>query len=75
MAPSTEIKTVEKKVIVSPDFKFETGNKVFCDLGTGIKPCEVVGKKSNGSYAIKYTHTGIAGGEKIITIDASDMLR
>ncbi len=75
MAPNEVTKTVEKEVIVNPDFKFEVGDKKYCDLGTQIVPCEVVGKKSSGSYAIKYTHKGIAGGEKIITIDASDILK
>lgn len=69
------IKTVEKQVIVHPDFEFKTGDKTYCDLGTEIKPCEIIGKKSSGSYAIKYTHTGIAGGEKIITIPASQILK
>lgn len=75
MADPVEIRTVEKEKIVIPNFNFEVGEKTHCDLGTEIKPCEIIGKKSNGSYAIKYTHTGIAGGEKIITIDADNILK
>ncbi len=73
-ANPVEIKTVEKEKIVHPDFKFNTGDKKYCDLGTQVKPCEIIGKKSNGSYVIKYNHEGIAGGDKIITIDGSDIV-
>lgn len=74
MAPNEVTKTVEKEKIVHPNFEFNTGDKKHCDLGTQIKPCEIIGKKSSGSYVIKYNHEGIAGGDKIITIDASDIV-
>lgn len=68
-------KTIEREKIVHPDFEFEAGDKTYCDLGTEVKQCEIIGKKSSGTYAIKYTHTGIAGGEKIIIINASQILK
>lgn len=70
-----EIRTVEREKIVHPDFEFNVGDKKYCDLGTQIKPCEIIGKKSSGLYVIKYNHDGIAGGEKIIDIPASDIVK
>lgn len=75
VADPVEIKTVEKEVVVHPQFEFKVGEKVYCELSTQIKPCEILAKKSNGSYAIKYNHEGIAGGDKIIIMDADNILR
>ena len=75
MKDPVAIKTVEKEVIVHPDFQFKSGDKTHCDLGSEVKPCEVIAQKSNGKYAIKYTHTGLGGGEKIIIVDSSQILR
>lgn len=75
VADPVEIKTVEKEKIVNPDFTFENGDKVYCDLGTETKPCEIIAKKSNGLYAVKYHHSGIASGDKIIIVPASTILK
>ncbi len=74
-APPVEIKEVEKRVVVVPDFAFEAGEKVYCEIGTEVKPCEIIAKKNNGTYAVKYTHKGIAGGEKIIMMTPSSILK
>lgn len=74
-ADPVEVKTVEREKVVHAKFEYEVGDKVHCELSTEIKPCEIVAKKSNGSYAIKYTHTGIAGGEKVILMDADNILK
>lgn len=74
-ADRTEIRTVEREKIVNPDFQFENGDKVYCDLGTETTPCEIIAKKSNGLYAIKYHHSGIASGDKIIIVPASTILK
>lgn len=74
-ADPVEIRTVEKEKIVHPDFEFNAGDKKYCDLGTQIKPCEIIGKKSSGLYVIKYNHDGIAGGDKIIDIPARDIVK
>lgn len=74
-APTTTVKTVEMEKVVHPDFQFSVGDKKYCDLGTQIKPCEIIGKKSSGSYVIKYNHDGVAGGNKIIEIPASDIVQ
>lgn len=75
MADPTHIKTVEKEVVVNPSFEFEPGDKTHCEIGTEVKPCEIIAKKSNGSYAVKYHHSGIAAGDKIIMINPSSILK
>lgn len=74
-ANPVEIKTVEKEVIVNPEFEFKTGDKAFCEIGTEVKPCEIIAKKSNGLYAVKYHHSGIASGDKIIMMTPSGILK
>ena len=66
-ADPVKVQTVEKEKIVNPDFEFKVGDKRYCEIVTEIKPCEIVGLKSSGTYAIKYNEDGWFGGEKIIT--------
>lgn len=72
---TTKTITVEKEKIVNPDFEFNVGDKKYCEIVSEIKPCEIVGQKSSGAYAIKYNEDGWFGGEKIITIPGSQILR
>lgn len=72
---TTRTITVEKEKIVNPAFEFKVGDKKYCEIVTEIKPCEIVGQKSSGTYAIKYNEDGWFGGEKIITIPASQILK
>lgn len=75
MADPVQVKTVEKEVVVNPVFEFKVGDKAHCEIGTEVKPCEIIAQKSTGSYAVKYYHSGIAGGDKIIIMSPQSILR
>lgn len=75
MADPVLTKTVEKEKIVNPVFEFKPGDKVHCELATEVKPCEIVAKKHTGSYAVKYHHSGIAGGDKVIILSPQSILK
>ncbi len=75
MANPVQVKTVEKEKIVNPAFEFKVGDKKYCEISTEIKPCEILALKSTGSYAVKYHEDGWAGGDKIIIMNPSSILK